>query len=60
MASTKKTVGIKYKNKLIWPLHLFLVVMLIKANYAKVSASGKYPSIYTIYDSSKYVLKRMI
>ena len=56
MASSEKSVGINYKNKLIWPLHLFLVVMLIKANYAKVSASGKYPSIYTIYDSNKYVL----
>ena len=56
MGSTEKFFGIKSNNKLIWPLHLFLVVMLFKVNDAKVTTSGKYPSIYTIYDSSKYVL----
>ena len=54
MGSTEKTFGITYNKKLIWPPCLFLVVMLIKANIAKVTASGKYPSIYTVYDSSKY------
>ena len=56
MGSTEKTFGITYNKKLIWPPCLFLVVMLIKGNIAKVTASGKYPSIYTIYDTSKYVL----
>ena len=52
MGYTEKTVGIEYNSKLIWPLCLFIVVMLIKANNAKAIASGKYPSIYTIYGTS--------
>ena len=54
MGSTEKGIGITYNNKLIWPPRLFLVVLLIKVNNAKVTYSGKYPSIYTIYDISKY------
>ena len=49
MASTEQTVGIKYNNKLIWPLRLFLVILLIKANNAKLTASGKYIRQYIQY-----------
>lgn len=58
MGSTEKNVGINYNNRLIWPLRLFLAILLIKANNAKATASGKFPSIYTTYDTSKYILSR--
>ena len=57
MGSTEKSVEITYNKKLIWPFRFFLVVLLVKLNNAKVTAFGKHPSIYTIFDTSKYALE---